>query len=114
MKIRTDYVTNSSSSSFIVSKNDITLDTLHAALAEMLSGFYGEPLEEGDYDPENTFAIFSTTEDNPYEDWECGSEQYPNHYVVSNDGDYCSRFDWDIVKAVLTRYGVDYELGYCD
>lgn len=125
MKLRTDFVTNSSSSSFIISKDDIAKDKLINILLEILTldrkwyedeDGYEEPTREtelrdgdGEFYVSWHYHVTEGTKENPIDDY---GKKYDNHYLIDNDGNV--RYDWDNVDDVLSKYGIAYQLGYCD
>ena len=89
MKIRTDYVTNSSSSSFIISRNDISEENLLKLLLELAN-------ETAWWDDEEEDAYRYTDEDfEYYSDENCIS--IANFYLreATEDKPYNSYYEWD-------------------
>jgi len=113
MKVRHDFVTNSSSSSFIISRDDVSLEQLKLILVEMYNAeleMYGhEPAEDYDDYVCYRFDIDIGDKDFPYVDWDLNA--YHNHYVIENND--TSRYDWGIVTDVLAKYGIPWERGVC-
>ena len=120
MKARKDFVTNSSSSSFVISKNDVSYDKLTEILVEIANeeainrwddGTHYENYDEIAY----RYVINEGTEKDPYEDYGyifASSILYDNHYIVDNES--CCRYDWDAVEDVLAKYDIPWHMGYCD
>ena len=122
MKVRTDFVTNSSSSSFIISKDNISHDKLLEILLEMTvneEGYednnYIRPDDDGNICVGDRYRILEATEEIPLDEmgaascW--GDTIYTNHYIIKNT---YIRFDTDIVVGTLTKYNIPWEYGYCD
>lgn len=124
MKVRKDFVTNSSSSSFIICKDNISYDKLLKVLLEIAniesSYYFDEEYTEKDITEDCVayrYHITDATKEKPhfeYEDnWLCtGKITYDNHYIIDNEG--CVRYDWDIIEDILSKYGISWDLGYCD
>jgi hypothetical protein len=143
MKVRCDFVTNSSSSSFIISTKDVEYDFLvnevlrdfHLQLKrqwledesdEEINGWYNPEKILGNPDDNISLMIKSKSEieneDDCYGYWYKESEEERKErenkndekfYVIDNN---CTcRFDWDIVRKVFTdKYNIPWNYGYCD
>ena len=128
MKVRLSHVTNSSSSSFIISKDQISYDKLIEVLLEIankeadnyddLDIYYNLEEDVTSDCVAGRYHIKEATEENPLDgdgyEWckYCSSEPYDHHWFIDNES--CGRYDWDIIEEVLNKYGIDYECGYCD
>ena len=123
MKKRTDFVTNSSSSSFIISKDNISKFKLQTILLEIANkegalydceDFYSLD-DVKDDGVGSRYRIKEGTEENPvydYDDLKDIEVPYTNHYIVDNGSN--GRYDWDVVEEVMKKYNVPWEYGYCD
>ena len=126
MKVRLSHVTNSSSSSFIISKDQISYDKLIEVLLEIankeadnyddLDIYYNLEEDVTSDCVAGRYHIKEATEENPLDrdgyKWDKYSEPYDHHWFIDNES--CGRYDWDIIEEVLNKYGIDYECGYCD
>lgn len=125
MKIRHDYVTNSSSSSFIISRDDVTRDRLVEILLEIANKEAEYSGWDGGYTFEDNvsfdtvayrYIINEATSDNPHTigGWWPGhpAETFNNHFVIDNDSNI--RYDWDAVEEVLAKYNIPWKYGDCD
>jgi hypothetical protein len=124
-KIRTDFVTNSSSSSFIISKDQLSYGQLLKYLLQIANkeADYYEKTGEKVYkwkDVERNcvagkYNITEATKENPctvYEDFSDSKKVYTNHYIIDNDD--CGRYDWDAIEEILSKHNIPWEYGYCD
>lgn len=124
MKVRKDFVTNSSSSSFIICKDNVSRKDLLKVLLEIAnkeSSYYDydESYTEEDI-AENCVAyryhIIEATKENPYSGyndyWGNLVKVYENHYIIDNND--CARYDWDVISEVLEKYSIPWDYGYCD
>lgn len=113
MKVRRDFVTNSSSSSFVISRDSISYDRLLEVLLE-IANKEATWLDDDSYENYNEIAyryeIQEGTSENPYDDWY--GREYNNHFIIDNNS--CCRYNWDIVEDVLAKYNIPFEYGYCD
>lgn len=120
MKVRKDFVTNSSSSSFVISKDHITYDKLMTILLEIANveqEYRWNDVEKHErYDEiAYRYEIHEGTKESPYEDysgWGYSTYHYDNHFIVDNNS--CIRYDWDAVEDVLAKYDIPWHMGYCD
>ena len=114
MKIRTDYVTNSSSSSFVISRKHVTLDKLRDICVEIANAEnYWEDDDPGinDYDEiAYRYVIHEATIEEPYEDYD--GYTYHDNFIVENDD--CGRYNWYAIEKVLCMHGIPWHHGYCD
>lgn len=131
MKMRFSHVTNSSSSSFIISKDQIDYNKLIEVLLEIANKEYSnyddEDVDDNHYTLEdditlnhvtNRYRIKEATKElplnrdgykwNKYSD----SNPYDNHWFIDNQS--CVRYDWDIIEDILDKYGIEWQYGYCD
>lgn len=122
MKLRSDFITNSSSSSFIISRDDISRDKLLEILLEIANmernGWTDEKYTWDDdvYDDRVTYRyrITEATQDRPekvYNEWD-DVDIYDNHFIIDNDG--CMRYNWNVIEQVLNKYNIPFTFGYCD
>ncbi len=118
MKFRSSFVTNSSSSSFVISAKDIGLDQLfNGAFRE----FY---FNRNDYYPtlsqvlnndDINCALFVKTgkeiNDDSYDETNFLEDEL--FYVIDNN--CICRFDWETVREIFEeKHKINYTLGYCD
>lgn len=114
LKIRHDYVTNSSSSSFVISRDNISRDRLVEILLEIANkealSLWADDEPYVNYDEiAYRYVIYEATDEQPYNDV---NYSYDNDFIIDNDS--CCRYDWDAVEDVLAKYNIPWHMGYCD
>ena len=133
MKCRLSHVTNSSSSSFIISKDQIDRDRLIEVLLEIANKEYAyedEDVDDNHFTLEDDvtsncvagrYHITEATKEHPLDkvdiygyEWGKYSDSvlYDNHWFIDNES--CGRYDWWIIDEILDKYGIEWERGYCD
>lgn len=122
MKIRHDYVTNSSSSSFIISRDAVTRDKLVEILLEIASLERERHWGDGQYTLDDVdgncvayrYYINEATYESPYEmDYYLNEpEIFNNAFIIDNDDN--GRYDWNVIEEVLAKYNIPWRYGYCD
>ena len=127
MKMRLGHVTNSSSSSFIISRDQVKRKKLIKILLEIANKEHrcdnDEPYFTLDEDVTEDcvagrYHIKEATEEHPLDEdgyeW-CkysGSDPYDNHWFIDNES--CGRYNWDVIEEVLDKYGIEWYIGYCN
>lgn len=125
-KYRKSFVTNSSSSSFVISRDAISRTKLIDVLLEIANeeAKYDEWLDDQRDNNGNAYNIDDDVIGNVVahryiineiigkgrEDWfERGEE---NVYIIDNES--CGRYDWEAIEDILAKHNIDWHMGYCD
>lgn len=131
MKIRNGFVTNSSSSSFVISKNDLTFEQV-IQFVKMYQikdkESYGEESSEDDIkltvcndsiktEDWATMDVYNDkSKEIPYVDDDerkTFNDKFPEGWWYF-DNDTTTRFDWSIIDEVCDYFGCNYIPGYCN